>query len=451
MATVTRENIGLLNDKITVKVNSEDYLPSFEKTLKSYSKTANIPGFRKGMVPASLIRKMHGQSVFTEEVLRSVEKSLNEYMTNEKLEIFAQPLPLAENNPEKLDMNAPAEYSFEFEIGLKPSFTVTDLSKGKLTRYVVNVTDEMVTDEVERLRLRHGKMTNPDTVTSDDNVLNVTFTEEGVEGGITKDNSLLVKYFAESVRPSLMGKKAGDSFTVKLSEAFEVKEREWVMGDLGLDIHDAAATEKTFRVDITKVGLVERAEMNEEFFKQLFPNKEIANEEAFRAVIKSEIEAQWAAQTRNQLHDQIFHALIDNTQIEFPEAFLKRWMEVNGENPKSREQVEQEYPSFVNQLKWTLIVDQIVKDNNIEVLPDDLKAFARQQLFSYMGMPEVGDDQPWIEDYVNRMMKDRKFVEDSFHRVQTEKVFTWAEGQVKAKEEKIEAEAFNKMVSEHKH
>jgi len=181
MATITRENIGLLNDKITVKVAKEDYLASFEKSLKNYSKTANIPGFRKGMVPTGMIKKMHGPAVFTDEVLRTVEKELNGYMTAEKLEIFAQPLPLSENDARQIDMNNPAEYAFAFEVGLKPEFSVADLSTEKVTRYKVTVTEEMVDEEVSRLQLRHGKMTDPETTTGDDNVINVTFIESDAE------------------------------------------------------------------------------------------------------------------------------------------------------------------------------------------------------------------------------------------------------------------------------
>src|ERR1043165_4705479 len=123
MATVIRENIGTLNDKLTVNLGKEDYLPSFEKTLKTYAKSANIPGFRKGMVPAGLVKKMYGQSVFTEEVLRTVEKELNDYMVKEQLDIFAQPLPL-ESQDRMFDFNSPSDYIFGFEIGLKPSFDI---------------------------------------------------------------------------------------------------------------------------------------------------------------------------------------------------------------------------------------------------------------------------------------------------------------------------------------
>ncbi len=453
MATITRENIGLLNDKIVVTVAKDDYLPSFEKAIKNYSKQANIPGFRKGMVPVGMVKKMYGSSVFADEVLKSVEKGLSDYMVSEKLEIFAQPLPLPENDASKLNMQTPAEYVFAFEVGLKPEFAVSDLAKAKLTRYKVTVTEEMIDEEVNRLQIRNGKMTDPETVTGDDNVINVTFTEcdaagNETEGGIKKDNSLLVKYFSEGFRSNLLGKKKDDTILLQLSTAFDEKEKEWVLKDLGLEAKDA---DKYFNLLITKVGLVERAELNEEFFKTLYPNKAIATVEEFRNVIKEEIQQYWDGQSRNQLFDQVYHELLDHTTIDFPESFLKRWMQNGGDNPKTAEQVETEYPSFVNSLKWTLIVDKLVKDNNIEVKPEDIREFAKQQLFSYMGGQSIDMEQPWINDYVEKMMKDRKFVEDSYHRIQTDKLFAWTETQVKPTEKPISAEAFTKMQQEHHH
>src|ERR1700743_3541706 len=168
MATVTRENIGLLTDKITVSVSKGDYLPSFEKALKQYGKQANIPGFRKGMVPSGLIKKMYGNSVLTDEVLRTVEKELTSYMTTEKLEIFAQPLPLPENDARQIDINNPANYSFAFEIGLKPAFNLADLGSARLTKLKVEVTPEMIDEEVDRQRTRNGKMVDQESIAGDD-------------------------------------------------------------------------------------------------------------------------------------------------------------------------------------------------------------------------------------------------------------------------------------------
>jgi trigger factor len=456
MATVTRENIGLLTDKITVRLSKGDYLPTFEKTLKQYGKQANIPGFRKGMVPAGLIKKMYGNSVFTDEVLKTVEKELTSYMSNEKLEIFAQPLPLPENDARQIDINHPADYSFAFEIGLKPAFNLADLASARPTFLKVEVTPEMIDEEVERLRTRNGKMTEPESVTGDENVLNLHFTESDaagtpVEGGISKDNSLLVKYFNEATRPKWMGLKKGDSLVLQPSAAFDQKEREWVLHDLGLDKSDSAAADKYFKAEITKVGLIEKPEMNEEFFKTAFPSKEIAGEDAFREAVAADIRAHWDSQSRNQLQHTLYHILLEQTQIEFPEDFLKRWMQTGGEKPKSHAEVEQEFPSFVNQLKWTLIVDKVINDNQIEVGAEDIRAFARQQLFGYMGMPAGAEEQPWVADYVQRMMQDRKFVEDTVHRLQTEKVFAWAETQIHPVDKPVSRDEFQAMVEEHQH
>lgn len=452
MATITRENIGLLNDKLTVKLSKEDYFPAFEKSLKSYAKSANIPGFRKGMVPAGLVKKMYGQSVFTDEVLRTVEKELNSYLSKEQLEIFAQPLPM-ENDARGIDMNNPAEYEFAFEVGLKPEINI-DTNNLKVTKYKVIVTDEMVNQEVERLQTRHGKMTEPESVTGDDNVLNVNFVEvdasgNEVEGGIVKDNSLLVKYFNEATRPKLIGLKKDDTVTININEAFDDKERDTIAADLGLTAGEAAS--KSFKLVVTKVGHVEKAEMNEEFFKTVYPNNEIGSEADFRNVLKTEIEKYYDQQARNQVHDQIYHILVDHTQIEFPENFLKKWLQTGTEKPKTAEEAEKEYPTFANQLKWTLISSKLIADNNIEVKPEDIKAFAKQQLFGYMGMSGLGDDQPWVEDYVNRMMKDQKYVEDSYHRISTEKLFEALEAKVQATEEPISAEAFAEKLHHHHH
>jgi trigger factor len=453
MATVTRENIGLLTDKLTVTLQKSDYFEGFEKSLKSYAKNANIPGFRKGMVPAGLVKKMYGQSVFTDEVLRTVEKELNTYMNQEQLDIFAQPLPL-DNDARGLDMNNPAEYSFAFEIGLKPSFEL-DAKKIKVTRYVIDVTDEMIDQEIERLQIRNGKMTEPESVTGDDNVLNVKFIESDkdgneVEGGISKDNSLLVKYFQEKFRKNLIGKKNDDTVVLQLEKAFDGKEKDAILADLGLTAEDG---KRYFKLLITKVGLVERPELNAEFFITVYPNQEINTVEDFRAEIKKEIEQYYAQQSRNQIHDQIYHHLIDHTNMEFPEGFLKRWLQTGGEKPKTAEEAEQEYPTFANQLKWTLISNKLATDNKIEVLPEDIREFAKQQLFSYMGgqLGAMGDNQQWVEDYANRMMQDRKFVEDSYHRISTEKMFALLEGQVSAKDESISAEAFAEKLHHHHH
>jgi trigger factor len=455
MPTVTKENIGLLNEKITVTVTREDYFPSFEKSLKQYAKTANIPGFRKGMVPAGVIRKMHGPSVFADEVLRSIEKSLMEYLQQEKFDIFAQPLPSEENTADQINMNDPKEYSFSFEIGLKPSFDV-NLAAVTVPRYKIEVTEEMINEELDRLRSRLGKMTEPETITSAENVLNVLFEEsdaEGnvIEGGGKKENSLLIKYFSPSFRTKLMPLKKDDFIVLQLTTAFDEKEREWLIKDLGVDASDPAQLDKYYRMTIVKLGLVEKRDLNEEFFKEAFPQKDIGTEDELRNTIRENIQHQWDKQAQNFLHHELYHVLLEKIEMEFPEPFLRKWMQAGGDKPKTVEQVEEEFPGFKTQLRWTLINDKIIRDNALEVSPEELKDYMRQQIMGYFGGMSMDGNLEWLDSYVERMMKDEQQLDSSYRRLITEKIFVWAEGQVKTTEKPISADEFMKMQEKHQH
>ena len=454
MATVTRENVGLLTDKLTVTISKEEYYPEFEKNLKTYSKRANIPGFRQGMVPIGMVKKMYGQSLFAEEVIKNIEKGLNEYLSKESLEIFAQPLPLSNKDFKPL-MDQPQNYQFEFEIGLKPSFEI-NLNKTKAPFYKVKVTAEMINEEVDRLRQRLGKLTEPETASQDENVLNVTFEEADSQGnvlenGLKKDNSLLVKYFSESFRPKLIGMKKGDSITFTLEEAFDEKERDWVRKDIGLS-EDITALQIPLLMTISKVGLVEKRELNEEFFKEALPGKEIASEKDFLSAIENDIQLQWDRQSSNQLQHHLYHVLLNDTKMELPEAFLKRWLTSAGEKPKTAEEAEAEYPSFDKQLRWTLITDKIVNANNIQVSAEELKDSFRQQILGYFGGMSLGDGNlEWIDQYVETLMKDEQQVDGTYRKLLTEKVFQWAEVQVQKDEKVISSEEFIKMNEEHQH
>ena len=458
MATITRENTGLLTDKITVQLAKADYYPAFEKALKNYSKNAKIPGFRPGMVPLGVVKKMYGTSVFTDEVLRTVEKEINSYLEKEKPEIFAQPMPLDENGDtlRQLDVNKPEDYTFSFEIGLKPDFSIAPLNSATINRRVVTVTEEMVNEEIERLVNRYGNMKDLESVEGSDNVINFTFTEvdsdgNEVAGGITKDNSLLVSYFSEAVRPQLNGLKKDDTLVVTLGEAFTGKEKEAIISDLGLEGTEDADS-KQFKLTITKVGLVEKRELNEEFFNQVLPGKAIATEAEFRNAVKEDIQAYWANQARGQVHDEIYHYLIDNTDIQYPEAFLKRWLQNGGEKPKTAEEVDAEFPSFVNSLKWTLITDKLIRENGLQVQPEELRAFAKHQMMGYMGVTALDESTAWLDAYVDRMMKDQKYLDQNYNQLLTDKLFGYAEQQVtNYNETPVTVDEFQALAHHHHH
>jgi trigger factor len=456
MATINRENIGILTDKITVKITQEDYLPSFEKALKNYSKQANIPGFRKGMVPTGVIKKMYGNSVFAEEVYKSVEKELSQYMASEKLNIFAQPLPLPQSNPNPIDMGKPDEYSFAFEIGLKPDFVLPAPEELKPVRYRIQVTDKMIEDEIDRLRSRHGKMTEPDSINTEENILKLSFTESDEKGepkpeGLNKELSLPFRYFKEESRKPWIGKKKDEFEVLRLSDAFEEKERDWVAKELGLVKDGAPLEDPHFKIQITGIGLAEKAPLNEDLYLASFRSKGIQGEEEFRNAVRDEIQHYLDEQSRGQLYHRFYHELLDHTQINFPEPFLKRWMQQTSENAKSPGEIDQEFPVFESQLKWTLIMDRISRENQLEVSVEDLRNFAKKQLLGYMGRAASDEEQPWVSDYVNRMIQDKKFVEETAQRIQSDKIFEWIEGRASITEKPVSVEEFNEMQKEHEH
>ena len=454
MASITKENIGNLHDKLTVKVSKEDYYPAFEKAVKDYSKKANIPGFRKGMVPAGMIRKMYGATIFHDEVIKAVEKEIQDYLAKEKPEIFAQPLPM-ESDLKNLDMANPVEYEFPFEIGMKPQVSLAAFSSLKPSLFKVTVTMEMVEEEIEKLVTKHGDLKDSETVTGPENVLNVTFQECDAVGNtlpdsLSKDHSILVKYFAENFRPKLYGLKKDDFIILQLQGAFEEKEREWILADLGLDNNDKAASEKFFKMTTTKIGLVETRQLSEEFFNQVFPGKEIKTEEDFRNEMKELLQKQWDSASRSQLHDQLYHSLIE-TPMPLPDAFLKRWIAIGSQKQKTAQEAEYEYPSFSNQLKWTLISDKIIQENNIDVTQDELRINMKEEIMGYFGQMNLGDDNQWIESYIDRMMEDKKQVESSYRKILTHKLFNFIESQVTPLEKQSSPKELMAMQHDHKH
>jgi trigger factor len=453
MATVTRENIGQLNDKITVSLQKEDYLGEFEKSIKNYSKQISLPGFRKGMVPAGIVKKKHGQAVFVEEVLKTVEKQLMNYMDTEKLEIIGQPLPLA-NTEGMIDMNKPGEYSFNFEIGLKPEFSLPDLSSLPLTRYKIVVSDEMISKEVERLRKRHGKDIETDVVNDEDSYITFSISEIDAAGNVenpdaVKSTSFFVSDFNESGRATLIGRKVNEELTVTPDQLQTEKAKKWFTDEFGVVADESNS--KQFRAKIDKITGIQDAELNDEFFEAAYPGRDIKDEQAVKDAIKQEIETYWSAQTRNQLQHELYHKLLDNTEINFPSDFLKRWLQQRNEKEKAPEEVEREFPGFLNQLKWSMIMDKIMTQNEIKVEAEDIRQYAKNQLFGYMGMPASAEEPEWVDSYLQRMLQDKKFVNDTYSQLEASKVLEWAETQAKPEEKEISVEEFTHMLDEHKH
>ncbi len=455
MATVTRETIGNLHDKLVVKITKEDYLPSFESALKKYSKNANVPGFRKGNVPAGMVRKMYGQSVFVEEVLNSANRELQNYLQEHKPEIFAQPVPM-ENNELRFDMNQPADFDFHFEIGLKPDFEVTPLNKkGSITKYKIKVSDKLVEDEIQNISRRAGKVENPESFEQDTDIVYATYEACDAAGNVSEgaaktEDVVTLEQMPKKLAEQLKALKPEGTIVFKPSEVCTEEELPEFMKSALRTSTEADAVNAYYKLTLTKIGRLIPRELNEDFFAEAFPGADIKDMEAFKEKVKQELEKETERIAKERLQNELFETLVHETPLTLPVAFLKSWLRKGGEQEKTEEEVEKEFPSFDHQLRWTLVSDKLIRDYDIQVSFDEVMTDIKNKVMAYFGMKD-GDDAPWMESYMEKMSKDQKTMDETYRRLLFDKLFDKLEAVMEVKAQEVNEEEFAKLPSAHHH
>ncbi len=451
MATVTREPIGNLHDKVVVKLTKEDYYPGFEKSLKGYAKNANVPGFRKGMVPAGMVKKMYGPNVFQDEVLRTAGQQLEGYLNKEAIGIFGQPMIMPTESM-RLDMNNPQDVDFAFEIGLKPDFTLPALEGGHtLTHYKVQASDTMVDDEVKRIARRYGKVENPDTITLPDNILYATFTPTDhtgtpVEGAMPVEDTVLVEKLPAQFQTMLMGKGAGESILFRPLDVATAEELPAFMKDSLKN--DVAAAGHYYECKITKVGLLVPRELDVMLYGEVFPNDNIMDEASFKAKLKEELGREFERAADNRMNDEIYETLVHTTPIQLPVPFLKRWMREGQEKPLSAAQVEHDFPGYEHQLRWTLISEKLLQDAGITVERDEVMNEIKGRVLGHFGM-DADEDAPWMTDYMNKLSKDEKTMNETYRQILFGKLFAWLRGKFATVEKEVTEQEFLSLPGAH--
>jgi trigger factor len=455
MATVSQQNIGLQHEKITIQLSPEDYLPSVQKTLRKLSKDAAIPGFRKGMVPLGHIKKLYGQSVYSDEVLKAAGTKLEEHLVSTKAEIFARPVPAESQTQYDFNIDNPENYTFEFEIGTKPSFEIPLLQNAStLPTYKVTISNEMMQEEIEKLQLKAGDLSEIDTVASEENVLHILIQEKDengnlIPGGVDTKHALLLKYFSKNTRNTLLNKKVQEHITSRIDQLFDEAYGDSILNDLKL----GTSLDKEVVVRIEKIEHIAKAELGQAMFEKIYPGKEIDTEEKFRSILLQEMQTYWNGHSRNYLQNDIFERLVHETPITLPTSFLKRWMSIGGEKYTPMEVVEKEFGKFEHQLRWQLISDKIIEENKLEVRTEEMEQAARMQIMSYFGqygsMPEM--DASWMEPVVKKQLADKKFADELYNRIITDKLFYTIENGLHLQETEISKDDFLAMINKPHH
>nr|WP_319400523.1 trigger factor [uncultured Carboxylicivirga sp.] len=447
---ISKENIDALNAVIKLTVEKDDYAKKVDDVLKDYRKRVNMPGFRPGKVPAGVVKKMYGKAVIADEVNKLVSESIHSYIVENNLDLLGEPLP--SESQELIDFDTTEKFEFAFDIALAPEVDVKLTKREKLPLYTIEITDEMLASQVDSVAGRFGTTDKVEEVT-EKSMVKGDFAElndkgDVVEEGITKEAAVIslsiIKDDAEKAK--LVGAKAGDVITFNPKKAFPNDTEITYM--LGVEKEVAESLNSDFQFTITEVTEFKQPEMNQDLFDKAFGEGVVKSEEEFKEKVKSDFANMLAMETEYRFTVDAKEKLMGKVEVEFPEAFLKRWlMATNRENEQLNEEtLENEMPHFLEDLKWQLIRNSLVKANELKVEEADVVEYAKKSAriqFMQYGLNNVPDEH--LENYAKEMIQKEEQRRQMAEGAINDKVMDFIKESVKLEEKEISREDFNKL------
>ena len=447
---ITRENIDELNAIINVSIEKSDYEATVSDVLKDYRKKANMPGFRPGKVPAGLIKKMYGKAILADEVNKLLSHNLSKYIVDEKLNILGDPLP-NEEKQEEIDWDTAENFNFVFDIGIAPEIEVKLDKRSKYPYYTIAADNDTIQKQMEAYAGRFGENLAAETIEEKDTVRGnfVQLDADGneLEGGIKAEKIIIAVDLMkdEAVQKEFIGKKNGDVIVFDPVKTFENKHEVGHM--LNISHEEAEKIEGNFKFTIVEIFRFKQAEINEDLFKKVLgDDTEVKTEEEFKASIKTEIEDSLKYSSDYKFALDTRDTLVEKTKMELPNDFLKRWLlAVNKE--LSQEQIESDYDNFIVDLKWQLIKDKLIKENEVAVTEEDVKAMAKDMAkmqFRQYGMNNVPDE--YLENYAEQIISKDEDKHRVFNKVQEDKLLDVIKSKVNVDIKEVSQEEFNKLL-----
>ena len=447
---VSLQNIDKVSALLTVKLEKADYQEKVDKSLKSLRQKAQVPGFRPGMVPMSLVKKMYGKSVIAEEVNKALSEAVYKYIQDNNVSILGEPLPNEDKQPE-IDFDTMEEFEFLFDIALAPEFKAEVDAKDKVDYYLIDVTEDMVNNQVKAYTQRNGKYEKVDVYEDKDMLkgLLAELDENGntKEGGIQVEGAVMMpSYMKNDEQKAIFANaKVNDVLVFNPHTAWEGNAAE-LSSLLKIDKEEAAEMKSNFSYQVEEVTRFVEGELTQEIFDQVCGKDVVKTEEEFRVKIKEVIANQFVADSDYKFLIDVRKMLMEKVgKLEFPDALLKRIMRMNNQD-KDEKFVDDNYDKSIEELTWHLIKEQLVKANNIKVEQDDVVNMAKEATraqFAQYGMMSVPEDL--LENYAKEMLKKKESVEGLVNRVVETKLASALKSQVKLNNKTISAEEFNKM------
>ena len=443
---ITKSEIKEMTGVITMVVEPADYQEEVQKELRQIRQKANIPGFRPGMVPVGLVKKMYGKGVLADVINKTIGAKLGEYIETEKLNILGDPLPNEELTPE-MDLDNQDTFTFAFDIAVAPEFDAKLDGKTKLTNYVITVTDEMVDNQVKAYAGRFGDYIDAEEVQEGD-VLRGTIKEVKDEAPIEKTDAMLNPNYMKDKKVAKLfaGKKKGDVVTFNPMKAYDSAVE--VASLLGIKKEEAENLTSDFTFEITGITRHVDAKIDGELFAKVYGENNVKDEADFRAKVKAEIESNMAEDSKYKFGLDTKAAILKKMEkVEFPKAFLRRWVLATNKN-MTEEQVDKDFEAMLEELKWHLAKDQLLKHFDIKVEKEDVEAYAKEvarMQFMQYGLMHV-DDQ-YLTNYANEMLKKEEQLRGIVERVAENKIYEAIKGVAKVEDKAISHADFGKLFS----
>ena len=419
---ITRQEIDAQNGVLKVEIAAADYQNKVKAALDKYRKTAKIPGFRPGHVPAGLIQKQFGKSILAEELNKITNDALYRFIIDEKLDILGNPLPI-ENGVEG-NFDQPENFTFSYEIGYSPSFELPITAKTKVDYATVKIDKDLITKQVEDLRRRYGKLISSEAVSAKDMVMGKFEELEGSEvkaDGISHSTTISMEFLENKAAIKLLtGKKINESFELDPKDVSKGPEDAAAM--LGISPEAYAELNSKFQFTVNDVKRMELSELNEEFFQKLFGD-EVKTEAEMNKRIEADLARMFEEDSDRLFTRKVYDMLLEKTTMNFPEAFLKRWIKTSAEKPITDEEIEKEFAAYLLSLKWQLIQTKIFKENNIQLTNEEVLDFTKNLVignYAQYGLP--APEEAELLETAQRLLQNKEQANGIYDRLAERKL-----------------------------
>ncbi len=433
-----RENLDAQHALIKVTVAESDYKDAVAKTLKEYRRKANVPGFRPGMVPEGLIRKMYGKGVLAEEAYKLASQSAFDYIEKEKIDYVGDVLPSEQQAD--LDFDNGKDFEFVFELGIAPEVDIELGEKEKVTRYRIEPDAEMMRNYRTNFLRRYGRLEDAEKVEKDE-ALSVTLDNAQMN---VEDAYVGLIQMDDKARKPFVGKKVGDTMSVDITKLYPSASQRAAI--LKMKEEELDGVDPKFKLTITGIRRFVEPELNAEFFAVAFPDGAVKDAKGFDTFIAEQIARDLNRETDYVFTFQMRKMLMEKAALPMPEEFLRRWLFTINEGKFTMEQIGEEFPQFVDMMRWNLIQKYYAEKLGLKVEPEDAlaeaKAYAAMQFAQY-GMANVGDEV--LTNYAQQMLQNKEEARKIYDRIFEQKVIDAVAQMVKVVDKKVSPEEFNKL------